>query len=611
MNPARPVEPKMNLNQALYLLTTNDLKQLRNLAPIADRSTRKGDMVDALAHYLLRGDLALVWERLSELEVQAIAEAVHCWDGSFDAVRFEAKYGALPGHFQSRSWSSLRSGRDEGPPSVLPLFFYQGEIPEDLRPRLAALTAPPTERPIATLTNAQLPATLPSMTRDADGSEPLRRVDTEDLVRHDLPAVLRLIGQGAVAVGAKTGLPGSAAVARLEAVLLGGDWYAAGDDQGARRWAGGSIRPIRPFAWPLLLQAGGLAKQEGGKLTLTPRGNKALSQPLAQIVAYLFERWQLKGAPDELRRVDLIKGQTAKGARMSAPAERRQVIADTLRDCPADEWIDINEFFRQMQARGHDFAVTDNPWGLYLCDSQYGSVGRDFKILEGRYCLAYLFEYLATLGMIDVAYTLPYYARLDYAGAWGTDDFHFLSRYDGLRYIRINPLGAFCLGLAADYRPVPQQRQPLFTTGADLGLTLLREPEPGERLLLEQIGKPLAEDRWVLDPDAVLSNSADPAERDRIRDFIEAAADEALPPQVRQLLDSVGERAGALADAGPARLIRCRDPAIAAMLSSDPVTAPHCSRAGERLVCVPEPKLAAFRKGLAKLGFVLPETVRG
>ena len=109
----------------------------------------------------------------------------------------------------------------------------------------------------------------------------------------------------------------------------------------------------------------------------------------------------------------------------------------------------------------------------------------------------------------------------------------------------------------------------------------------------------------------MLSNSADPAERDRIRDFIESAADAALPPQVRHLLDSVGERAGALVDAGPARLIRCRDPAIAAMLSSDPVTAPNCTRAGERLICVPEPKLAAFRKGLAKLGFVFPETARG
>jgi hypothetical protein len=154
------------------------------------------------------------------------------------------------------------------------------------------------------------------------------------------------------------------------------------------------------------------------------------------------------------------------------------------------------------------------------------------------------------------------------------------------------------------------EKPPLFALEADLGLVLLREPEPGERLVLERIAKPRLPDRWGLDPDAVLRHSADGAERERIRAFIEGAADGDLPAQVRQLLDTVVERSTALADVGPARLIKCKDAAIAAMLTSDPVTAPHCARAGERLICVPESKLAAFRKGLAALGFVLPETTR-
>ena len=602
----------MQLHQALFLLTTNDLKARRQLTPITNRSQRKADMVAALAEYLLSGDLDAIWEQLSELDLDAIAEAVHCWDGDFDAVRFRAKYRALPSHFQRHTYSFRQ--REALPPSVLPLFFYDGQIPEDLRPRLAQRVPKPAESVVETLTDGELPATVAS---GAHGGEPqsLRRLDTEALVRHDLPAVLRLIGQGGIAVGAKTGLPGSAAAAKLEGVLLGGDWYAPADDQGAERWAGGPIRPIRPFAWPLLVQVGGLAKQIGTKLALTARGNKALSQPIETVVAHLFERWQLKGTPDELRRVDLIKGQTSKGARLSAVVERRQVIADALQDCPVGEWISVDELFRQMQLHGHSFEVSHNPWGLYLVDAQYGALGYEgyggFAILQARYCLAYLFEYLATLGMIDVAYTTPYHARLDYAGHWGTDDFRFLSRYDGLRYIRLNALGAFCLGLDDCYQPTVDAKPPLLCVDSDFGLTLLRDPEPGERLVLERIAKPLSPDRWALDPDAVLQQSADAAERERIREFLESAADADLPAQVRQLLDTVAERATALADGGPARLIKCKDAAIAAMLSADPVTAPHCTRAGERLICVPEPKLAAFRKGLAKLGFVLPETTRG
>jgi hypothetical protein len=107
---------------------------------------------------------------------------------------------------------------------------------------------------------------------------------------------------------------------KLETVLLGGDWYTADDDLDQPRWAGGPIRPIRPFAWPLLLQAGGLAKADGSKPVLTARGIKALSHPVEEVVSYLFTRWQQKGKPDELRRVDLIKGQTAKGVRLSAAA---------------------------------------------------------------------------------------------------------------------------------------------------------------------------------------------------------------------------------------------------------------------------------------------------
>jgi hypothetical protein len=434
-------------------------------------------------------------------------------------------------------------------------------------------------------------------------------------VAHDLPALLRLIARGGVAVGPKTGLPSTTAVARIDAVLLGGDWYAAEDEQGAEPWEGGSIRPIQPFAWPALLQTGGLAKLDGSRLALTPRGNKALSQPLAEVVAGLFERWQTKGAPDELRRIDVIKGQTSKRAHLSAPAERRAVIAAALRACPLGQWIDLTELFRQMQFHGHNFTVSDNLWGLYISNVHYGSLGCeglcDFRVLQARYCLAYFFEYLATLGMIDVAYTLPYGARPDYGDAWGTDGLLFLSRYDGLRYLRINPLGAYCLGLVAGYRPARVAKPPLCAHEGESELHLLREPEPAEQMMLEHIARPQGGARWDLDPEALLRLSADAHEHGRIRDFLTGALGTDLPAALRARLDAAAQRATALTDTGPARLIQCRDPALAAMLAADPATAPHCVRAGERLLCVSESKLKAFRKGLARLDLVLPEADRG
>jgi hypothetical protein len=219
-------------------------------------------------------------------------------------------------------------------------------------------------------------------------------------------------------------------------VLYGGDWYAEGDGADTPRWAGGPLFPIRAHAWPLLLQTGGLAKIDGSKLALTPKGKKALAQPVHEVVAELYARWQKKGTPDELRRVDLIKGQTAKGVRLSAPVDRRLVIEDALHACcPVGKWLSVDDLFRQMKLDGFRFEVAGNPWKLYLLDANYGSLGYDggddFEILEARYTLAYLFEYLATLGLVDVAYTLPYDARPDYHDRWGTDELECLSRHAG------------------------------------------------------------------------------------------------------------------------------------------------------------------------------------
>jgi hypothetical protein len=78
-----------------------------------------------------------------------------------------------------------------------------------------------------------------------------------------------------------------------------------------------------------------------------------------------------------------------------------------------------------MQATGHTFDVTHNPWKLYISDQQYGSLGHDgyhnWDILQLRYLLCVLFEYAAAIGIIDVAYIEPTGARNDLGDLWGTD----------------------------------------------------------------------------------------------------------------------------------------------------------------------------------------------
>ena len=146
---------------------------------------------------------------------------------------------------------------------------------------------------------------------------------------------------------------------------------------------------------------------------------------------------------------------------MTALAPRRAAINEILRLCPVGAWIDVDDFSRFMQATGHTFDVSHNPWKLYISDQQYGSLGHDgyhsWEILQFRYLLCVLFEYAAPLGIIDAAYIEPTEARNDFGDLWGTNDLEFLSRYDGLIYFRVTPLGAWCLGSVEDYTPAPIQ----------------------------------------------------------------------------------------------------------------------------------------------------------
>lgn len=75
------------------------------------------------------------------------------------------------------------------------------------------------------------------------------------------------------------------------------------------------------------------------------------------------------------------------------------------------------------------------------------------RSLEGRSTLAVMFEYAATLGLLDVSYDEPAGARDDFRNHWGAEDLEYLSRYDGLRAVRLTALGAHALGLTDSYRP--------------------------------------------------------------------------------------------------------------------------------------------------------------
>lgn len=600
---------------ALGHLTVDDLKKHLALLPTAGKPTRKQELVAEIARQLEGAALRGLWERLDSTQRAAVSEVVHSPDGLFRAERFQARYGGQPNWGTRDQWGYHRT------PSLLCLFIYRdGLMPAELQERLKAFVPKPaaprlkvTDEPPevfnwreerfdfearrSEVKVKQIPVTQSAMERNAP---------------HDLHTVLRLIERGKLSVSDKTSLPSSVTVDETAALLRGGDYYYAPGQPKKRKYEQ-EAGPIKAFAWPLLVQAAGLAEQSGKRLALTKAGRKALSSPAADTLRLCWQRWMKTRLLDELRRIDVIKGQTGKGARgLTAAASRRAVIADALKECPANQWVEADEFFRYMRAAGFDFEVTRDLWELYVEEQEYGSLGYEgfgkWSILQGRYALCFLFEYAATLGVIDVAYVPPEGARQDFNDLWGADDLEFFSRYDGLLYFRLTPLGAYCLGLTDKYVPTQMTARATISVLPSLKVSVMGESLlPEERSLLETYAEKESESIWYLDRArtmAALENGHQIAE---LREFLQARDDQPLPETVEGFLREAERNAGRLRDRGPAVLVECADVALAETLAQHEKMKPLCLRAGERHLVVSVADEEKFRQELYNLGYCLPK----
>jgi hypothetical protein len=255
----------------------------------------------------------------------------------------------------------------------------------------------------------------------------------------NLVSVLELATDGQVRYSASTRRPTAATVKLVEDVLVAGDFYDSGE-------------PIAAFAWPLLIQVGGLARLAGTRLELSPRGRAALARPSYEALGALWARWLGSVSTDELARIEAIKGQRKPGTLTSA-ITRRAAVAAALAGLQPGAWTGAGKLLASLRAQQQQPLVAARSlralWRLYVVDSYFGSLGhagsRTWDLVEGRYALCVLFEYAATLGLIDVAYTDPRGARDDYRALWGADQLSCLSRYDGLSAVRVNELGAAVL----------------------------------------------------------------------------------------------------------------------------------------------------------------------
>ena len=565
------------------------LKEWVDLCGSPKGLTRKADRAEFLARTMTSAvEVRRLWGELDERSRKAVAAAYHN-EGVFNADAFIAQYGRLPERPRRDTWSWY------GKPILMDLFIPDNIILPEIMPLLAPLVPEP-ER-------FRLEGIAAEMVAVTTGKEeiPCTTARREEPGRRDLLALLSLANQGVLRFNST-----ASRLTPKSAELLRGQ-LAEGDFGGS---SGGDAadESIICFGLAMFARQAGLVTREG---KLTTAGARYLATEDPDLLLDAFERWSENGDFDAVTRLQALRGLRARGVRLTPPGERNQRIVEALSWSPAGVWITMADFYRAIKIWHFDFEIEQGGLEkLYVGYSGYNNYGEwastqdKWLLTNGLYINAVLWETLATIGALDIAYVEDAEGIFP-AMPYRYDELSF-SRYDGLIGFRINPLGAFLFGQADAYVPSQPVDAALFAVAADGRITLLPHAalSAAHHAQLGQIADAV-DGGYQLSPQKLLALLETVPNLDLPRALLEQRNSGPLPPAVVDLLRRLEEDSRALQIQAKALIIRVRSAAVAEAVLNDPTAGKLVRRLDDRTLLIPAGKETALRNALRTLGYGL------
>lgn len=576
------------------------LKNLRTRLGIGKGLVHKDELVTVIANYL-EHNLGSVVERLTSMEKKLLAEVAHS-KGGYDPEVFRAKY---PGWSPSNPSYSSSQGA-----SLTWLFFTFSDkvgyvMPPTLASRVRGLLSKPDPAQVSVVD--EIPTEIPDKEFE---SRPVRIHHGAEISLLELRKVLGLANAGKLRVAPKSKRPTGATEKTIAAILLPSDFDLEIPQDFAEEYddaepAGG----VRSHGWAVLAQQCGWCKVRNEKLALTESGTRMLTHGRMEDFREGVKRFIDNDDFDELHRVNHIRGQTGRAKRyMTRPSGRRSAICHSMSAWPLGKWISIPEVQRFVKASGQDLESCKEPLYLYFREFQYGHLSGGSGV-DCQYLRAFLFESLGTLGLVDVAYVFPHYLWPDFREEWGTDEDSFTGRYDGLLYVRLNELGAYCLGLTDEYEAPRPESAGIFRVLPNHEIVLCGHETltPSATHLLDSIAARTSDLVWKIDRDVILGYLESGGAPKDLHEFLHSYAIAGVPEQVRTFLADITRKAQACRSSEDAVLIELVDGESAAEIASDSRTSKLCQLVGSNSVVVRKRNLKAFQNALRKIGYVLPK----
>ncbi|WP_252177158.1 hypothetical protein [Endozoicomonas sp. 4G] len=524
------------------------------------------------------------------METAFIRECAFNYHGWIDRERFKTKYGHsnFPDKPNKNEFYYSPQLNDS-----VDVFFYPNaerygppKIPDALISSLKQLVDPPEPN---VLQSCDLPAPLPGL---------YKIFEREKLALSELHSVLMLLQDKQLKVSEKTGVASLATIKKVA-----NDTHEYYGDVSCSEAAG--MEFIVSYGWLRLLGNSKLSKQS--KTTLVPA--RKSDKSAADTIKEIWEQWVSNRVHDEFRRINNVKGQNGKGKRFFTPVvTRRQAIITALKECKTNAWINFNEFSNYLFISGAELMVTTAPDYLYLFNPEYGEFyNGSWEGLEMRYLRCFLVEYAATLGLIDVVMIPPEGSREDddgYGYYDGINEMDCLSRYDGLRFFRLTPLGEYVLGLTDNYQEkkaaTPETTLSIQRQGR---ITFNNEPTPWEQRFISLYADQSKDRVWKLSRQRIMEALQVGGNIDELKSFLLTREDQPfLPEDCESLLKEAQANRDGVKTQGEALIMTCKNQKIAELIMNDKVLSKWCQQLGTQQIVVPKGKEKKFRDSLNTMG---------
>lgn len=573
------------LEQAICYQTVDSLKKkYQAFFGVKSKKNLKSDLVNALAQGLSdQVALKTYLGRLSTLEVTLLQESVYNYSGSIDQVRFNMKHGDFPYEGESTRWHWR-----EPSAAVMACFYAVSsdwrsveKIPNPLMASLKQLIAKPEPDLLKT-------ATLP---------DPLPKHHTlserERLAQSELHSLLVLLHDKQIKISEKTGVASGATLKKISESV--NEYYKSSKIDDMK-----GLESVLAYGWLRLLGNSKFCKQSGTTLVTAKKAGRNPADTIREI----WQQWLGNKKEDEFRRIERIKGQNGKGKRyFTDVVKRREEIAAYLRNCPVNTWIAFGDFANFMFITGTTLKVTMESEYLYLYNPGDGELYGDcWDYLENRYLRCFLLEYAATLGLVDVVLVPPesndlydsYYDRMG----------ECLSRYDGLRYFRLTPLGQFALGVTDSYEAsITDTSETPLTIQRQGRIAFEHEPTPWEQRFLSLYADHHKGHIWKLSRKKIMETLEVGGSIDELRTFLETREDQPfLLEDCESILKQAAANMGGVEIKEEALIVNCKTEEIAEFIVNDKVLSKWCQRLGKQQIVIPKSKEKKFRQSLNSVG---------